>query len=93
MGNLFEYQYTPTQRPYFGLTLEQTISAKAKGTATDKDGTLKLTSSDMAGTTGILSAGWNYTNPADTFEFEVGVNGYVGTRQGVSGQVQANWKF
>ncbi len=93
VGGLFEYDYTPTLRPYFGLTLEEILSAKAKGTATDNVGTLQLNSSNMHGMTGIVSAGWNYVNPDDSFEFELGVGGYVGARQGVSGQVQASWKF
>ena len=54
---------------------------------------MTLRSSDLEGSTGIISAGWTYLNEAQTFEFEVGVNGYIGTRQGVSGQVQANWEF
>lgn len=93
VGNLMEYALSDTLRPYFGVTLEKTLSAKAKGSATDSEGTLALHSSTMDGTTGILSAGWSYLNPAATFEFGVGVNGYIGARQGATAQVQANWKF
>ena len=92
VGNLMEYALSDTLRPYFGVTLEKTLSAKAKGSATDAEGTLALHSSTMEGTTGILSAGWSYLNPAATFEFGVGVNGYIGARQGATAQVQATWK-
>ena len=93
IGSLFEYDHSATLRPYFGLTFEQVLSAEAKGTATDSKGSMTLRSSYLEGSTGIISAGWTYLNEAQTFEFEVGVNGYIGTRQGVSGQVQANWEF
>ena len=43
--------------------------------------------------TGIVSLGWTYQNEAKCFEFDLGVNGYTGKRQGVSAQLQAAWKF
>ena len=78
-------------RPYLGLTFEQILAAEAKGTATDAAGKLDLRSSDLEGSTGILSAGWTYQ--AGNFSTELGLNGYAGTRNGVSGQIQGNWKF
>lgn len=39
------------------------------------------------------SVGLTYQNDAKSFEFDVGLNGYVGKRQGVSAQAQAAWKF
>ena len=82
-----------TLRPYLGLTFEQIISAEAEGTATDALGTMKLNSSDLEGSTGILSAGWTYVNEPGTFSCEFGLNGYDGTSNGVSGQIQETWKF
>ena len=80
-------------RPYLGLTFEQILAAEAKGTATDAVGKLDLRSSDLEGSTGILSAGWTYLNEPGTFSCEFGLNGYAGTRNGVSGQIQGTWKF
>ena len=92
LGSLFEYDYSPTHRPYFGFALEQTLKAEASGQAHDSQGEISLRSSDLEGTTGILSAGWTYEGN-DGFSFEFGLNGYAGTRNGVSGQIQGNWKF
>lgn len=93
VGGMFEYKMSEQLRPYLGLTFEQIVSAEAKGTATDAQGTLRLNSSDMEGSTGILSAGWTYVNEPGTFECELGINGYAGTRNGVSGQLQGTWRF
>ena len=91
LGSMFEFAVSDTWRPYLGLTFEQILAAEAKGTATDVQGTMDLNSSDLEGSTGILSAGWTYQ--AGNFSTELGLNGYAGTRNGVSGQIQANWKF
>ena len=91
LGSMFEFAVSDTWRPYLGLTFEQIIAAEAKGTATDAQGTMDLNSSDLEGSTGILSAGWTYQD--GNFSTELGLNGYAGTRNGVSGQIQANWKF
>ena len=91
LGSMFEFAVSDTWRPYLGLTFEQILAAEAKGTATDAQGTMDLNRSDLEGSTGILSAGWTYQ--AGNFSTELGLNGYVGTRNGVSGQIQANWKF
>ena len=91
LGSMFEFAVSDTWRPYLGLTFEQILSAEAKGTATDAQGSFDLNSSDLEGSTGILSAGWTYQD--GNFSTELGLSGYAGTRNGVSGQIQANWKF
>lgn len=90
-GSMFEFLPSSNLRPYLGLTVEQTIAAEASGTATDAKGTMDLNASDLEGTTGILSAGWTYSS--GSFSTELGLNGYAGTRNGFSGQIQANWTF
>ena len=91
LGSMFEFAVSDIWRPYLGLTFEQILAAEAKGTATDAQGTMDLNSSDLEGSTGILSAGWTYQD--GNFSTELGLSGYAGTRNGVSGQIQANWKF
>ena len=93
VGTMAEYHYSDRVRPYFGLTYEQVLSAEAKGHASDAEGRLKLKTSDMEGGTGILSAGWTYENTAKDFSCEFGMNGFAGTRRGVSAQIQADWRF
>ena len=90
-GSMLEFLPGSNLRPYLGLTVEQTIAAEASGTATDAKGTMDLNASDLEGTTGILSAGWTYS--AGSFSTELGLNGYAGTRNGFSGQIQASWTF
>ena len=91
LGSMFEFAVSDTWRPYLGLTFEQILAAEAKGMATDAQGSFDLNSSDLEGSTGILSAGWTYQD--GNFSTELGLSGYAGTRNGVSGQIQANWKF
>ena len=92
-GSIFQFKMSDRLRPYLGLTFEQILAAEAKGTATDAVGKLDLRSSDLEGSTGILSAGWTYINEPGTFSCEFGLNGYAGTRNGVSGQIQGTWRF
>lgn len=93
IGGFAECALSDAFRPYVGLTFEQILSAEAKSTATDAQGSLALRGSDMEGNTGIVSLGWTTGNAADGFSFEAGLNGYFGKRRGVTGQVQANWRF
>ena len=93
VGSVFEYAYTPTLRPYVALTYEYAFKADAKGKFTDQDGSMALNAADLEGSTGIASMGWTYQNEAKSFEFDIGLNGYVGKRRGVSAQAQAAWKF
>ena len=93
LGSVFEYAYTSALRPYAALTYEYAFKADAKGRASDQFGDLGLNSTDLEGSTGIVSLGWTYQNEAKRFEFDLGVNGYTGKRQGVSAQAQAAWKF
>ena len=93
VGTMAEYRYSDQVRPYFGLTYEQVLSAEAKGHASDAEGRLNLKTSDMEGGTGILSAGWTYENITKDFSCEFGMNGFAGTRRGVSAQIQADWRF
>jgi len=93
LGSVFEYAYTSALRPYAALTYEYAFKADAKGRASDQFGDLALNGTDLEGSTGIVSLGWTYQNEAKHFEFDLGVNGYTGKRQGVSAQLQAAWKF
>lgn len=90
---MFEYAYSPTLRPYAALTYEYAFKAEAKGKGTEQKGAMDLNAADLEGSTGIASLGWTYQNEAKSFEFDLGVNGYTGKRQGVSAQSQAAWKF
>ena len=92
-GSHFEYAYTSNLRPYFGLSVEQVFNAQSTGKAFDSKGTLSLNSSDVDGTTGIVSMGWNFQQPDRSFEFAFGVNGYAGVRNGINASLNAVWRY
>lgn len=79
--------------PYVGLTWEYLWDAEATGTAVDKDGALKLKSSDINGHTGIISAGWTYSPADGGMNMSFGVNGYAGERRGVDFSMHGVWLF
>lgn len=54
---------------------------------------MNLKTSDMDGTTGVISAGWNYASPDNAYETGFGLTGYAGARKGVTGEVRALWRF
>ncbi len=54
---------------------------------------MNLKTSDMDGTTGVISAGWNYASPGNAYEMGLGLAGYAGARKGVTGEVRALWRF
>lgn len=93
VGNLLAYDYSPNLKPYFGISVEQTFGAKAQGSLKDEYGKLVLRSSDLDGTTGVISAGWQYRAPDRSFEFGLGVNGYAGLKNGVNAKTQAVWHY
>lgn len=87
------YAHSQSLKPYVGLALEQVLKAEGQGSADDGTSRVKLNTTDMDGTTGILSAGWKYVNDAGTFAFSAGVNGYAGLKNGVNAMVQGQWAF
>lgn len=51
-------------------------------------------SSDLRGDTGIGELGFSLTLSADLFlAVGLGVQGYTGTREGVTGSLQVKWEF
>jgi len=76
--------------------VEEIWGVEASGTAKDTAGTggkVNLKTSDMDGTTGVISAGWNYASPDNAYEMGFGLTGYAGARKGVTGEVRALWRF
>ena len=92
-GADFHFNSLNSHRAQLGSVFEYAFKADARGRATDQFGDLALNGTDLEGSTGIVSLGWTYQNEAKHFEFDLGVNGYTGKRQGVSAQAQAAWKF
>lgn len=75
---------------YVGLAYEYEFSGSAAALAYNID----VASPTVKGSTGILELGAKYKpNTESRFSMDVGLNGYVGKRQGVSGNVKLNWAF
>ena len=76
--------------PFVGLALDYEFDGKAKGTVED----LPMKSIDLRGATGILNVGVD-SHPASrddlTLRFLLG--GYVGEREGVTGEVRLTYVF
>ena len=93
-GLQYDQTYTRTEDAKTFLTSVSLIDAPGRSvSATDAARKLNLKGSDLKGCTWILSAGWTYLNEPGTFSCEFDLNGYAGTRNGVSGRIQETWKF
>ena len=92
-GSEFAFNINANWHPYVGLAYENILKAEASGTAKDTDGVLDLNDTDMEGGSGIYSVGVSYLNDAQDVELNLGVNGYSGVREGITGQIYANWRF
>lgn len=76
--------------PYFGAAYEYEFDGKATGTTYG----YSMPSTSLEGGTGIGEAGVIVTPVADSgFSLDLGVQGHVGTREGVTGRLQLRWEF
>jgi autotransporter-associated beta strand protein len=79
-----------TVKPYVGLAYEREFDGKARA----KTYGHKIDAPDMKGNTGILEAGLTMT-PSKTkpLTIDIGLKGYFGKREGVSGGVKLEYRF
>ena len=77
-------------RPYIGAAWEYEFDGKAEATTNGFD----IDRPDLKGSTGMGELGITLT-PSSTIpvSLDLGVQGYVGRREGVSGTLQLQWKF
>lgn len=93
LGTRFEYDYQLRLKPFATFAVERVFSADAGGTASDDRGDFRIASDSVEGTSGILSLGWNYRTADDGFALGLVLNGYVGARKGINGEISGVWKF
>ncbi len=76
--------------PYIGAAYEYEFDGKAGGNVRG----YAIDATDLSGSTGMGELGIN-VQPAATLPLylDLGVQGYVGQRQGVSGSLQVKWRF
>ena len=75
---------------YVGLAYEYEFSGKATATAYGVD----IATPTAKGSSGILELGLVYKPTTDSkFSMDMGMNGYVGKRKGITGNITLNWGF
>ena len=90
LGARFAYTANEYVRPYIGAAWEQEFDGEARATTNGFD----IDRPDLEGSSGMGELGITLT-PSATIpvSLDLGVQGYVGRREGVSGTLQLQWKF
>lgn len=89
-GHAFTMKSGSVITPFAGVAYEYEFDSKAKGTIHGHN----MDTPDIKGGTGIFDAGVSVKPSAiSSFSADVGLQGYAGKREGVSGRVQLKWTF
>ena len=90
LGARLAYTANEYVRPYIGAAWEYEFDGEARATTNGFD----IDRPDLKGSTGMGELGITLT-PSSTIpvSLDLGVQGYVGRREGVSGTLQLQWKF
>jgi outer membrane autotransporter protein len=89
-GGRLSYAVNETVSPYVGAAWEHEFEGKAKAATNGFD----IAAPSLKGNTGIGELGLNLKPSQDLpLSFDVGVQGYTGQREGVTGSVMVKWEF
>ena len=88
-GTRFSYSFDGIATPYMGAAYEHEFDGEANASVYG----YSLNAPSLEGGTGIGEVGITLTPPDSGFSFDVGMQGYVGMREGVSGNVQLKYEF
>lgn len=89
-GGRFAYTVNEYIAPYIGAAWEHEFSGKARATTNGFD----IDAPSLRGDTGIGEIGLSLTPSVDLpLTVDLGVQGYTGKREGVSGSLQVKWEF
>jgi len=91
VGTRYSYAYTPRIKPYAGVAYEREFKGDASGSAYD----LSIEKPSLSGNTGIVEVGvtMNPLAAVEALSVDVGVQGYLGDRQGVTGSLKVSYAF
>jgi outer membrane autotransporter protein len=90
LGGRFTHAFDTTKSLYAGLAYEYEFDGKAKA----KTYGYQIDDPELKGSTGIGELGVQFKPKANSpLSIDLGIQGYVGQREGVTGGVQANWAF
>ena len=89
-GSRFAYAVNEYVSPYVGAAWEHEFDGKARASTKGYD----MKAPSLRGDTGIGELGLTFT-PSQTLplSFDLGIQGYVGKREGVTGSLQAKYEF
>lgn len=89
-GSRFNYALNEYISPYVGAAYEREFDGKARATTNGYD----MKAPSMRGDSGVGELGLVYTpSVLLPLSFDLGVQGYVGKREGVTGSLQAKYEF
>ena len=90
MGTRFSYAITPEIAPYLGAAWEYEFDGKARATVYGYD----VPSPSLSGSTGIGELGLSIKPLSNSaLSVDVGAQGFMGEREGVSGNLQLRYEF
>ena len=90
LGGRFSYAVSESFSPYIGAYWDYEFDGEAKA----KVNGWKVDSPDLEGSTGVGELGLTLKPVADSgFSMDLGVQGYVGVREGVTGSLQLKYEF
>jgi len=91
LGSRYSYAITEIQRPYIGLAWEHEFGGDAESSVNN----IAAGVPTLEGSTAIIEIGLvSMTKDADSpFSIDIGIEGYLGTREGVSGKAQFAYHF
>ena len=90
LGGRFNFTATELLKPYVGLAYEYEFDGKANGT---HDGDV-LRTVDMKGSSGVGEIGLTiFPSQSVPVTLDLGMQGYVGKREGITGSLRLHYRF
>jgi hypothetical protein len=89
VGARFAYAVNEYLTPYVGAAWEREFDGKAKATTYG----YSIPAPDLKGDTGMAELGLTLTKPGNAISLDLGIQGYTGMRQGVSGSLRMAFEF
>jgi outer membrane autotransporter protein len=94
IGTRYTSAFSTTAKGYIGAAWEHEFDGKAKSSVTASNVTVATDAPKLKGSSGIAEVGLNITPSSNkAFTVDIGLQGYVGKRQGATGSVQAKYEF
>jgi hypothetical protein len=88
-GIRYEMQANDFISPYFGAAYEYEVDGKTRGLVSG----IALDTPELKGSTGIGDIGISFDTDDSPFNLDLGLQGFVGKRKGLSGNVVLNYEY